>query len=753
MKEKGTNRRASAAGARRAVQAQPWWALLLAIVALTASAFAVVAAGLTSELRIAASADFLVSLFLTHALAFKSILDFSQTGPGIQEEVLKNFRFYSLRSFLRLCSWALLLSLLMGGFGIFVYTMLVTVTGLEFSAGGVIIAAVLGVAVIVVLQFLHHLLMLPSSLCASLNYRPSRLYALWQRLTPGRLKITLLVGAGLLGLLSITASAKLLWTGQDTQLIALWGGILFYSGLLTWALWEPSAPVAQGQTGALPNILMIGSDTLRSDRLGASGYHRSITPTIDRLAAAGVSFSECFVPCARTAPSLVSLLTGTWPHRHGIRDNFVADDETALELETLPLILKQHGYLTAAISDWSGSDLGKFPFGFDVKDLPKDQWNIKYLIRQGPKDMRMFLSLFTHNRFGKTFLPEIYYLAGVPLTRQVGLRGRRALSYFAATEQPFFLNIFCAATHPPFGSDHPYYTLYSDPSYQGESKFVMARLTDPFEIIRRQGEAKTEFDLDQILNLYDGCVKSFDDEVERLLSQLDACGLTDNTIVVIYSDHGMEFFEHGTWGQGNSAVGDFSPRVPLVIKDPRLKPTGTVKQVVRSIDIAPTLLELAGIDSKVSAMDGISLVPAIKGEDLELVAYNETGIWLTDLPGTHQKHLRYPVLFKLLNIPKKRSGTLSIHPEYRHAIIQAKDRMVRYGRWKLVYQPLTDGPSFALYDIVSDPGCCTDVQHEYPYIAQQMRDTLHSYLLEDNMGNLTPIWCDTPNVAYKTNSK
>ena len=71
-------------------------------------------------------------------------------------------------------------------------------------------------------------------------------------------------------------------------------------------------------------------------------------------------------------------------------------------------------------------------------------------------------------------------------------------------------------------------------------------------------------------------------------------GLADNTIVVVYSDHGMEFFEHDTWGQGNSAVGDFSSRIPLVIRDPRKPGGGTIDKVVRSIDLAPTLLELVG---------------------------------------------------------------------------------------------------------------------------------------------------------------
>ncbi len=196
----------------------------------------------------------------------------------------------------------------------------------------------------------------------------------------------------------------------------------------------------------------------------------------------------------------------------------------------------------------------------------------------------------------------------------MGKRARRLVSRLASGNEPFFLNVFYSTTHPPFASEWPWYTRFADPAYAGESKFAMAQLTDPFDIIRRQGAPKEEFDLDQIIDLYDGCVAQFDDEVGKMLAHLEACGLADNTIVVVYSDHGMEFFEHDTWGQGNSAVGDFSPRIPLVIRDPRQPADGRIDQVVRSIDLAPTLLELAGAPAATS-MDGVSLAGCLTGKE------------------------------------------------------------------------------------------------------------------------------------------
>lgn len=425
------------------------------------------------------------------------------------------------------------------------------------------------------------------------------------------------------------------------------------------------------------------------------------------------------------------MLTGTWPHKHGVRDNFVSDDQTTLDCTTLPEILHQLGYRTAAVSDWCGADLGKFNFGFDILKLPADQWNLKYLIRQGPKDIRLFLSIFLHNRVGRLLLPEIYYLGGVPQTTQLGKRGRRMISRLAATGEPFFLNLFYSTTHPPFASEHPYYVRHSAPGYKGESKFAMARLTEPFEIIRRQGEPREEFDLDQILDLYDGCVSQFDDEVGKALEHLEKSGLRENTLVVLYSDHGMEFFEHGTWGQGNSALGDFSARVPLIIAGPGSEEGRRVEQVVRSVDIMPTLLDILGAPSV--KCDGVSLAPAIARPELELnlKAFNETGIWIAAVPGQPTDHLTYPDLLQLLDVPDDATGTLSIKQEFIQPILRAKDRMVRDGRWKLVYQPLITGKKLSLYDVELDPDCQQDISSTHPEEVTRLWKDLADWIGED----------------------
>ncbi len=654
----------------------------------------------------------LVAAAASGLLLVKSITDFSQTGPAIRDEILMHYRRYGLYALTRLTVWAFLLLWFLAGAGVLAYASLISLTGLGWSDTHATLSALIGLVALTSLQFVRLLRHNPGLLVASMNYRMSRFHRLWRWATAERVrKVTLTI----VSVATITLLAAALRLLLEKQFDAFWLLLCtagFYAGVAFWALWRPEAPPsAHPQTARddHPNIVMIGTDTLRADRLGALGYHRRLTPNIDELSSKAALFANCYVPCARTAPSLVSMFTGTWPMTHGIRDNFVSDEETRLKADALPTILRSNGYCTAAISDWCGADLGKFSFGFDLTDLPEDQWNLKYLMRQGPKDLRLFLHAFTHNRFGRIFLPELYYLGGVPLTSDIGRRGRRLLSKLAKQTKPFLLNIFFSTTHPPFASEHPWYERHASPDYDGGSRFAMARLTDPFEIIRRQGAPKEEFDLDQIIDLYDGCVAQFDDEVGKLLHHINASGLADNTIIVIYSDHGMEFFEHETWGQGNSALGDFSARVPLIISTPKSHSQQRVDDVVRSIDLAPTLLDLAGIQQG-GRMEGVSLKTAIDGAKLpDLVAYNETGLWMTDMPGMHPEHLRYPSLLELIEVPNRETGTLAIKPEYSRQITAAKDRMIRRGRWKLVMQPLKHTYRYLLFDMLNDPACAHDL--------------------------------------------
>lgn len=666
----------------------------------------------------------LIAVLLTIVLAIKSLKDFTSTGPQLRDEVLKHYRFYLVYSFIRLMGWTCLISFVLALIGTLTYLGIETISGSTPALGLSLLAGLLSVAIITTYRFARDLLYLPANIEASSNYRLSRFYPLWKMLSPARLRIAAWLIAFVPLAIWVSASVA-------SALRVDWAGATVFAGLTAFAiislkLAQPNEPRpirTQAKPGRL-NILMIGSDSLRADRVN-SGYRRDLTPFIDRLAKEGTHFRNCFVSCARTAPSLASMLTGTWPQRHGIRDNFVADTECAMnDVPSLVDVLRKDGYRTLAISDWCGADFGKLDFGFEECDLPSDQWNIKYLLRQGPKDIRLFLSFFVRNRLGKRFLPELYYLAGVPTTQLLGRDTRAAISEASGLGKPFFINTFMSTTHGPFGSEYPYYTLFPGANYAGCSKFVMSGLNEPSEVVLQQGYTKDKFDLEQIIDLYDGCVRNFDDEVNKIVAHLNDCGLADTTIVVIYSDHGMEFFEHETWGQGNSVVIDESARIPLIIVDPMGVPGRKIDEVVRTIDLAPTLLELSGHGEAVKGFDGSSLASVVRGQSLmpDLGAYYETGIWFTKIPGLSDDHLRYPDLLDLLEVHDKTTATIGIKQVLRDRIIAAKDRALRSGKWKLVCVAMQDGPKWQLFDTLVDPGCTRDIGHEFPEVLKALRE-------------------------------
>lgn len=687
----------------------------------------------TGALLDAVLATVIVAGLFTLLLVLKSTLHYTRGGPRLREEILRHYLGYTVRSVLRLALHAFLLAFLLAWAGALVHAALVSGGLLSPSLPMTALAALLSLGTLAALQFLRHLLYLPSSLLMSWQYRYQRLYGLWRLLSPARLRLLAVVVALVWLLPFLAALGRLIQNHRFADALLL----LAAAALPAMAAWfggrRPGAvplPVTPdtGPTTDRPNLVLIGADTLRADRLGVEGYRRPLTPTLDRLAARSLRLRNCYVPLGRTAGSLASLFTGTWPVTHGVRDNFVADDETALPDTALPRLLGQHGYLSLAIADWSGADLGKLDFGFDVTDTPEDQWNIRYYIRQGPMDLRLFLSLFTHSRYGRRLLPELYFLAGVPLTRHLGHRTRETLTRLAQSGQPFMLNLFMGTTHVPFGSEYPWYQRYADPDYAGESKFVMTTLRDPNEIIAKQEAPESCFDVEQILNLYDGCVRAFDDEVNAILRHLRETGLADNTLVVIYSDHGVDFFENETWGQGNTILGDDpGARIPLIIHDPRNPEGKVIDGLTRSVDLLPTLLDLLDIPSP-QGLEGVSLLPAWRGNPLpDLPAFQETGIWLGQVPGRHPDHLDYPNLLELLDVPDPRTGTLSIKAVYREQVLRAKDTMIRRGRWKLVCLPLESGDCFRLYDLETDPRCQTDVSAEHPELFESLRAELLSW--------------------------
>ncbi len=690
------------------------------------------------NISLIALCSFLFAAMATSYLLFVSIKHHTRTGPKVKETIEQHYSSYTLFTLFRLSGYSTAILFGLSFFGSLVYFALALLLGFSYGWLQALLSGSIFTAMMVTYLFCYHLLHTPSLLLASAQFRFSRLHPLSTVLSPKRLTSVKVISLSTIALVLICGHLRFFPTAHLMLWLILDAFVLIAAVLLLWTQrLLPLQPQAHGtragQQSANPNIVMIGTDTLRADRLGVSGYHRDLSPNIDQLTTKSTYLKNCYTPLARTAPSLTSLLTGCWPHRHKIRSNFPSAAELKIPVPSIVEILNNAGYETAAIGDWAAADLGKINFGFKVQCLPDDQWNIKYLIRQGPATFRLFLSLFTHNRLGRKLLPEIYYLAGAPLSRQTGEECREMISRYAHQQAPFFINYFSAATHVPFGSNYPYYQLYTDPNYQGKSQFIMTSVSTPEEIIASQEQGEEYFDLPQINALYDGCIKQFDDEVGEILDHIKHCGLEENTIVVIYSDHGADFFENGCWGQGNTLLGDDpSNRVPIIIYDPSKPSAKAVDTTTRLIDIAPTLLDIAGVSTP-KGMDGVSLTGLIAGSSkaVDLHSYHESGIWLSNIPGMREDHLTYPNILEILDIPDKELGMLCIKDEYIDKIIAAKDRSIRDHKWKLVYQPILSGVDYLLFDIINDPQCATDVKLQYPDIFSHYKNLLDEWIGQD----------------------
>lgn len=663
-----------------------------------------------------------VAGMLSVLLLVKSIASFTRTGPSIRDEILHRYGLYTAYALGRLGAFAFLFLLWMGLVGTIPGLAVARLLEIQPSCSVLGVATLASIAAITALQFCKHLLLIPSSIMMNSNYSMQRFIGLHRQLTVSRLRW---VESGVL--MVVLAAAWEVQSALDTKAKVQFLGfcsILACPWLLCILPSPGSLFTPRARDTERLNLLMIGSDTLRADHVGARYKQQPLTPFLDALAAQGTLFHNCVVSIARTAPSLVSIFTGTLPNTHGIKVNYIADEQTRITQPGLATILARQGYTTDAITDWAGSDLAKFPLGFQHYDGPPDQWNLKFLIRQGPKDLRLFLSLFTHNRLGRWLLPEIHFLAGKPMSRLLGKRVRQRLNRHARRNEPFFLNAFFSTTHPPFGGEYPYYQYFTDPAYRGESVFGMARLTDPDEIIRSQKEPREAFDLDQVLDLYKGCVRNFDDEVRRIVQYLRRSGLDRNTVVVIYSDHGMEFFENDTWGQGNNIRGKASNRIPLLILDPRQEQPVDSKRLVRAVDIMPTVLELLGIEAP-AGLDGVSLTPLLKSQPMpDLPGFCQTGLWLATPPGQHPDHIRYPELLDVLDVPCKRSGTLALREEYGAVVEKARDSMFELGEWRLVLTSLVSGTNYALYRTTLDADHTKDFAEDQPEIVRALTKEL-----------------------------
>ncbi|MBX3217355.1 MAG: sulfatase-like hydrolase/transferase [Labilithrix sp.] len=515
---------------------------------------------------------------------------------------------------------------------------------------------------------------------------------------------------------------------------------------------ERSSPAASASASGdeRPNVLVVAAGSLRADRLDAR-----VAPNLARLAARATRFDRAYVSMPSSSPSWVTLLSGRHAHHHGVRSELPTRDEGARALDALPARFAARGYATGALSDRAVGAFERVDLGFAGVDSPA--LDVRRRSRHATAERAALLLPVLDSRVGRRLSPDMRAVAtaGDPAL----LAGDVEAALRAMRDRPFFLTAFFSTAAAPSAAPAPYYAKFTDRSYRGRFKYGA-----PTAIASAAAAGVDAADVRQIQGLYDGAVSAVDAAIGRVLAALERLDLAERTIVVVTADRGETLFEGGRGYGGGPLFGDEATHVPLVIYDPRVArdaaagrsvtrgaagaPAGGHREgaIVRDVDLAPTLYELAGI-APPADLDGRSLAPALRGAPLSTrFAYAETDLWLVEDVAGLPAHLRmpYPGLAGLTELGGRDDAALVLRDELRAVTRTARHRMVRDARWKLVYAPTRGGVRYLLFDTEADPGERVDVAAAHPDEVARLRAALWSWMLEDRAmeqrdGYLVPV--------------
>ena len=440
--------------------------------------------------------------------------------------------------------------------------------------------------------------------------------------------------------------------------------------------------IKTGNPSQKPNILVLGTDSLRPDRLSYNGYFRP-TPNIDRLLENGANFLNAKSSLARTFSSFTSVFTSTFPPDHQIRHMFPRPEELKLKWPTLMQALKKQGYDTGLISDFAGDIFARLRYGFDHIQAP--HLTLPNLIRQRSLEFHYFLLSFLIHPVGRDIFPVMWLMPLNIDPYYVTNSSKKFISNAVRAGKPFFMVYFSSNSHFPYGSQYPYYQLYAQKSYRGPHKYRKVDMMKTYS-----GFDLSAADKAQVVALYDGTVRMFDDQVGEMLAFLKKSDLDRNTIIVLFSDHGESLYENGYGtGHGDHLRGPYSNNMVFGVYSPFENFQGRkITPTVRDIDIAPTLLDLLHSKSPPS-FKGHSLLPVMRGGEFAgYPAYMETELWYTpETPYIKDRvRMSYPGIQRILELVPQ-TYEIVLKKEFVPIVIQAKYRAIQLNDKKYIYMP------------------------------------------------------------------
>lgn len=369
-------------------------------------------------------------------------------------------------------------------------------------------------------------------------------------------------------------------------------------------------PIAAGGERARPNILFILTDDQRWDAMSCMGNPFVKTPNMDRIRNEGALFANAFVTTSLCSPSRASFLTGTYAHTHGVFGNRGLEFDPE-QTPSFPLLLQKNGYETAFVGKWHMGKSSDPHAGFDYWLSFSGQG-----VYENPP----------LNENGREFKAQGY---------MTDILTEYALKFLDRDrDKPFCLYLSHKAVHGPFTPAERHRNLLADaqipkpPSFDdtfagkprwqreaairgwGGAKRTRARQEVPESIPPAQWDGRRKSQLD-----YYRALSAVDEGIGRVLEELDNQGKLDNTAIFFAGDNG---YFHGEHRRGDKRLMyEEALRIPLLMRYPPLvKPGTTIDQMVLNIDMAPTILDLAGI-AAAEGMQGESVVPLFHGKNVD----------------------------------------------------------------------------------------------------------------------------------------
>lgn len=325
------------------------------------------------------------------------------------------------------------------------------------------------------------------------------------------------------------------------------------------------------------HIFLITVDTLRADHMSLYGYGRATSPNLQKVAAGGVTFDRAICQWPKTGSSFASMFTGLYPHTTGITHK--AAVRVPEKYVTLPALFKESGFTTMGVVS-NAVVSAKFGWNRGFDELA-ETWGTGEFPNE-PKLFRPLASALKVNELA------------VPLLRKYAKADRLfAWFHYSDTHAPYML---------PAGFQNPF---LGDPLFRGDQEV-------PQKVVNKGYTLDGHTDLKYYVAQYDANVQVADTYIQKLLDEMRALGLLEDSLVIITADHGEELGEHNSWFEHGPLPYNTTAHVPLVFLMNGLPAGRRVDRPVELVDLYPTLKDLIAPGKKVEGLEGHSLWPLLR---------------------------------------------------------------------------------------------------------------------------------------------